>query len=1020
MKSLQLFSVSLLFSGIAFAQAPTIAGCPAFPANNVWNTRIDNLPLDPHSADYINNITASGTLRYDITMPINIVSGTQAKVPLVLEYPDESDPGPYPIPPNPKLEEGSDLHIFTLDKDNCVLYETFYSIQLPDGSWDVYSAAKWSLLSNALRPAYWTSGDAAGLPMTVGLIRYDEVNAGQLNHAIRFTAPRTQRLFIWPGRHYASQNTSAALPPMGQRFRLKAGFDITPYPPRIQTILRAMKQYGMFLADNGLAWEMQFELDSRWDTSELDVLRQIPGGNFEAVDESSLIVNIDSGEARQSGAAVTVAVTPSAASLSGSQQKQFVATVAGSSLGVNWSVSPQIGSISSTGLYTAPPAISSTQTVTVSATLTDGSASGKATVTLTPVTLPSMASVSVSPSSVTGGANVNVTVTLTGPAAPGGAAIALTGSNGAFPAANVTVAAGATSQTFSVPTAVVNGITVVTVAAAYNGSSAGSGQLTVLAPAGANPATAAFVKTDTTTAGSWKGVYGTEGSLIPLDSTSVPSYVSVTPSGGAILYPWAGSTAEARALQKGSASDRIASCWYNPTSFDVDIRFTDGNAHQVALYLLDWDSTNQRTERVDVLDVNNNVLDTRSASNFSSGRYLVWNLSGHVILRFTNTSIWQAVASGFFFGPAGGTTTPPVTNPPTNPPATGSSSAAFVKADTTVSGSWSGAYGSDGYYIINNSASLPSYVTLSGSGYYSYVWAGSTSEPRALQKPNSSDRIAPCWYHPTGFNVDLNFTDGKTHQVAFYLLDWDSANLRSERIDVLDAANGNVLDTRSAANFSNGQYLVWNLGGHVVLRFTNTSQLQAVVSGLFFGPAGGTTTPPVTNPPTDPPTNPPTGNGVSFVKADTTTGGAWQGVYGNTGYYLINHAANVPSFVNITSSNNSSYVWTGSTTEARAPQKINASDRIAACWYSGGAFSVDLNFTDGKSHQVAVYLLDWDSANMRSERIDVLDAAGNVLDTRSASNFSAGQYLVWNLSGHVVLRFTNTSQLQAVVSGFFF
>jgi hypothetical protein len=309
MKAFILGSILAAYSVSGFAQAPTIAGCPVFPANNAWNTRIDQLPLDSRSATYISNITPSGTLRFDITIPINIVPGTQPKVPLTIDPGEaESDPGPYPIPPNPKIEDGSDGHILVVDKDNCMLYEVFLAEPQTGGGWHVYSAAKWSLLSNALRPFGWTSADAAGLPMTPGLIRYDEVAAGQINHALRFTAPRTRREFIWPARHLASNTSDPIYPPMGQRFRLKANFDVSSFTPRVQTILRAMKTYGIMLADNGLPWQMQFELDSRWDFDEMLALRTIPGSNLEAVDASSLMVNPDSGEAVQPGVTpVTVA-----------------------------------------------------------------------------------------------------------------------------------------------------------------------------------------------------------------------------------------------------------------------------------------------------------------------------------------------------------------------------------------------------------------------------------------------------------------------------------------------------------------------------------------------------------------------------------------------------------------------------------------------------------------------------------------------------------------------------------------
>jgi hypothetical protein len=236
---------------------------------------------------------------------------------------------------------------------------------------------------------------------------------------------------------------------------------------------------------------------------------------------------------------------------------------------------------------------------------------------------------------------------------------------------------------------------------------------------------------------------------------------------------------------------------------------------------LDWDNYYGRTERIDVLDANGNVLDTRSISSFVGGQYLVWNLSGHVVIRFTNTNPnSNAVVSGLFFGSS-------VTNPP--PLAT------FLKADTTTIGNWKGVYGADGSNIIDDMSSYPSYVAVTPAGNSSYLWASSTSDPRALQKESSpTDRIAACWYSSSAFTIDLAFNDGNTHQVALYLLDWDNYYGRTQRVDILDGS-GNVLDTRSVSSFVGGEYLVWNLSGHVVMRVTNTNaSSNAVVSGLFF------------------------------------------------------------------------------------------------------------------------------------------------------------------------------------------
>ncbi|MEZ4657968.1 MAG: hypothetical protein R2911_10380 [Caldilineaceae bacterium] len=294
------------------AAPPLVAGCALFPADNIWNTPIDSLPVDPNSAVYINTIGAATALHPDfgsglweggpIGIPFIDVPGAQPKVDVTFGDADESDPGPYPIPPNPPIEGGAasdgDRHVLLVDRDNCVLYELFYAFPQTDGSWTASSGAIFDLNSNALRPDTWTSADAAGLPILPGLVRYDEVAAGAINHALRFTAPQTRRAYVWPARHYASSLTGAQYPPLGQRFRLRADFDMTGYAPEIQVILRALQSYGMILADNGSPWYISGAPDERWDNDMLRQLKQLTGADFEAVDVSALQVATDSAQAQ--------------------------------------------------------------------------------------------------------------------------------------------------------------------------------------------------------------------------------------------------------------------------------------------------------------------------------------------------------------------------------------------------------------------------------------------------------------------------------------------------------------------------------------------------------------------------------------------------------------------------------------------------------------------------------------------------------------------------------------------------
>jgi hypothetical protein len=308
------FGAALLtLTGPAGAASPTIGGCSIFPVDNVWNARIDGLPVAASSAAYISTIGATKTMHPDfgaglwdggpIGIPFVTVPGNQPGVPVTVDYDDESDPGPYPVPDNPPIEGGpdgdGDRHILVLDTGHCVLHELYYAFPKPGGGWHAGSGAVFNLSSNALRPDTWTSADAAGLPILPGLVRYEEVAAGGIRHAIRFTAPATQKRHVWPARHDAPSNTSASVPPMGQRFRLKASFDISGFSPVMQVILTAMKRYGIILADNGSAWYVSGVPDSRWDDDDLgSSFHSIPGSAFEAVDVTSLMVSPSSGQAR--------------------------------------------------------------------------------------------------------------------------------------------------------------------------------------------------------------------------------------------------------------------------------------------------------------------------------------------------------------------------------------------------------------------------------------------------------------------------------------------------------------------------------------------------------------------------------------------------------------------------------------------------------------------------------------------------------------------------------------------------
>ena len=278
-----------------------LAGCPMFPANNIWNTDISTLPVHPRSAQWKVNM-GTANLHPDFGgppygYPYAIVTNAHTRTFITFTYGSESDPGPYPFGPDTPIEQGSDRHAFMLNRSTCTLYELF------DASWNnghptAGSGAIFNLRSNALRPAGWTSADAAGLPMLQGLVRLDEVRSGAIHHALRFTAVRTDRSYLWPARHQAGAANDPTLPPMGARFRLRSSFNISHYSPQAQVILRAMQHYGMIVADNGSNWFFQGTEDSGWADSLLSELKTVPSTAFDAVDESSLMISANSGAAR--------------------------------------------------------------------------------------------------------------------------------------------------------------------------------------------------------------------------------------------------------------------------------------------------------------------------------------------------------------------------------------------------------------------------------------------------------------------------------------------------------------------------------------------------------------------------------------------------------------------------------------------------------------------------------------------------------------------------------------------------
>lgn len=314
-------AVALLLLAVATAVPATTAGaaapvlpgtaCRVLPSDNVWNTPISRLPIHTRSNVWMASMQSSTRMLHPdfgpsggqpYGIPWQTVSPSATKVPVSFTYADESDPGPYPLSASTKIEGGSDAHALMVDPSTCMLYELFATHYRSGGQSTAASGAIFDLGSNALRPAGWTSADATGLPILPGLVDYDEVASGHMNHAIRLTASCTQRQYLWPARHQAGV-ANGNCPPMGTRFRLRASFTLpsSKCGAMCQTVLVTMKRYGLILADNGSNWYFTGTSDPRWTNDQMDQLKQIPARQFLVVNENCLKVNKDSGQAWQPG-----------------------------------------------------------------------------------------------------------------------------------------------------------------------------------------------------------------------------------------------------------------------------------------------------------------------------------------------------------------------------------------------------------------------------------------------------------------------------------------------------------------------------------------------------------------------------------------------------------------------------------------------------------------------------------------------------------------------------------------------
>jgi hypothetical protein len=512
--------------------------------------------------------------------------------------------------------------------------------------------------------------------------------------------------------------------------------------------------------------------------------------------------------------------------------------------------------------------------------------------------------------------------------------------------------------------------------------------------------TAAFVTLDTTTQGNWKGVYGANGYNVIADTVAYPSYVTVTPS-GVTTTTWAGSTTDVRALLSSATStNRIAASWHNNSSFLIDMVFNDGLQHQVAMYFLDWDTT-KRAETVNITDANGVPLSpTQNVSNFHNGQYLVWQLSGHVQIRVSNLNTGSAnvVVSGLFFD-----TTGPASSFTFTGPSGGALNTASSNFTVTPNGTYNGT------------------ITITPSG-------GGLSTPIVLTFNNSA--------------ASQTFTITATAVGPVTLTPSNNGTLANP--SALTYATPPGAPTIGTATAGSGQATVSftppaSTGGSPIASYTATCGSQSVsgaaspitVTGLSNGTsytctvtasnAVGISAPSAASNSVTPSAGITTGT-ATFVTLDTTTQGNWQGVYGANGYNVINGTVAYPSYVTVTPSGANTATWASSTTDVRALlSSATSTNRIAAAWYNPTtSFLIDMVFNDGLQHQVAMYFLDWDSTK-RAETVNITDANAVLLNSQNVSNFHNGQYLVWQLSGHVQIRVsTTTSSANVVVSGLFF
>jgi len=491
---------------------------------------------------------------------------------------------------------------------------------------------------------------------------------------------------------------------------------------------------------------------------------------------------------------------------------------------------------------------------------------------------------------------------------------------------------------------------------------------------------ATFVRPDTTLAGSWRGALGAEGGLAyPYGTFAPPSYVKLSAYKN---YPltWAASTTDPRALLKRTGTDRFAAAWHSTNDLLFYFNFTDTAEHQVSFYFVDFD----RQNRQQLLEFYNNdtgkLLASESIANFGDGRYSIWNLRGNVRVKLSRVAGPDVVLSAFFFDKLAGAT------------------ATFVSSDATSSGSWKGRYGQEGglaypygYFVP------PTYVQLNAWQNYPLLWASSTTDTRALQRPNGTDRMAGAWHSTNELYFYLQFKDTATHKASFYFVDFDRVG-RQQKLEIFDHINGNLLHSQVITNFANGVYKTFNLSGKVRLKLTKISGPNCVMSGILFDPSGP--------------------NIATFAEADTATSGTWKGIYGAFGNTIAGETATLPAGTTVTSSA-SPFVWSTSTTDTTALQRPTTG-RVASAWAAVRQSTTTINISDTATHAISLYFVDFDN-KARVQTVEIIDPrTGAVLDNTEIINFRSGIWLSYDVKGSIQVRVTSLTGASAVLSGIFF